>query len=94
MQEELQNFHSERDELYDETLQLQRLLEELVKEKMKLEQEMDWLSQKSLGYEAEARSLKEQNEMLSGKVCWVWGGGAGCGVGLGEGGSGEGGSES
>ena len=68
MQQELQNFQSERDELYGKTIQLQRLLEELVRGKKKLEQEMDWLSQKSLGYEAEARSLKEQNEVLSGKV--------------------------
>lgn len=68
LQEELQNFRSERDELYDETLQLQRLLEELVKEKKKREQEMDWPSPKTLGYEAEARSLKEQKEVLSGKV--------------------------
>ena len=59
---------AERAELYEETGQLQHHMEDMGREKRRLEQELEWLSQKSLGYEAEARTLQEQNEFLSGKV--------------------------
>ena len=69
MQDELTSLQNERSELLDDTLQLQSAVSKLTNEKRKLLQELDWLSKRSSGYEAVARTLKEQNEVLNGTVC-------------------------
>ena len=39
------------------------------RDKGRLVQELDWLSKRTSGYEAVARTLKEQNTALNGQVC-------------------------
>ena len=38
------------------------------RDKGRLVQELDWLSKRTSGYEAVARTLKEQNAVLNGQV--------------------------
>ena len=46
-----------------------RFLQEMSRDKGRLVQELDWLSKRTSGYEAVARTLKEQNTALNGQVC-------------------------
>ena len=72
LREELDRLQAERVGLYEETLHLQQHVEDTSREKRRLEHELDWLSQKSLGLREEAavetRSHREQEETLAGKV--------------------------
>ncbi len=55
---------AERAELYEESTHLQHSVEDMRREKRRIEQELDWLEQKTL----EARSCLQKNEAIGGKV--------------------------
>ncbi len=68
IKQELSEMECERDELFEEKVQLNSLLQELSAEKRRSLQRVDWLSSRCSKYESIARSLKEQNEVLNERV--------------------------
>ncbi len=68
LKHELNDVQCERDELFEDKVHLNSLLQELSAEKSRSLQRIDWLSSRCSQYEAIARNLKEQNEVLNERV--------------------------
>ena len=70
LQHELRSFQTERDELYKKTMLQQTLLEEVLGEKERLEQDLGWLSSRNACDVSEGKySFKEEpSESGAGKV--------------------------
>lgn len=69
LQQELLAFRNERDELYKETQQQQALVNDLLLEKQRLEQDLDWMAKNGCdGYESLCRHNEEKPPPAIGKV--------------------------